>query len=94
MHFQFDLDIMSEFYLLDKTSSDLISVNECYKKSPTHHYTHQQVASWSHSNGLVMTMPKKFERRSNLTGVTFEITAFENVNTDAVIKPINSKCNF
>ena len=71
----FELDLEANFYLYERSISKDILVKECYKKSSQHNYTLQQIASWSRSSGLDIKLPEKYERRSNLSGLTFDIAA-------------------
>ena len=74
------LSIDSEFYLVKKDDlSGNMTVTEGYKKAPEFPFSVHYVASWSNSGDFHNPQPEKYERRSNLSGITFDIVTLKNV---------------
>ena len=71
------LDIDSNFYSIEKNAntSESITVLEGYRKARNQAYTVQSVATWSENRGLEIPQPEKYERRSNLSGVSLDVAA-------------------
>lgn len=80
------MDIDSEFYNVGRSNaSGYITVFEGYKKAPDHNFTVQSVATWSENEGLEIPQSEKYERRSNLSGVSLDIAAVGQVCNETAL---------
>ena len=73
------MNIESEFYLVERINSlGNYTVTEGYRKAPGLPFSQQPIATWSHTDGLKIPQSEKYERRSNLSGVNFDIVTLQN----------------
>lgn len=71
-----NLTIDSDIYLYRKVASNalLIDLYEAYRRTKEENMMFRKIGQWSGSDGLDVSIPDKWERRKDLSGINIQVT--------------------